>query len=920
MAVSTNHRRMVRVPATAHAAIRASIPAETEIETSPLTSFSAFGDAPFTITNAEPVGQSEDGSYFVVTENGGSITAMGTASSQDGTTGYWKNGAEVDPFWMGAEPGDADAQGMDELIANLQTHKMPYSHAKNIDPAVAGPMAYAAGDEFTIFKAKHNDAATIASHDCNEFYAVHFVKEAPPAGSFAPPISTTGAGSKAPLVRIQDFTRAGYQRLDLTGLGFPDPATILSKWPAGLIPWTGITGDPMRAANVLSVFEGTNYSAYVAEELSHTYALLHSDISDAEWMALAREVVRQGINVFGMYQRGFTGKAAAGQNHIYACMLWHAGCITGNLTLYDTAAQMLSNMGDQMLYAPASEEGVATPWPDTNGRRKQTLLSSLIGRGEWRMGGAHFPDDPDTAITARYRYTSSGGRFSELPTALLCKAHGALPDGYTQFLTGGGALTQTHRPAALEYLDREPTFEPTERRITAPAIALFAAHRDKMGGWPVWTGVPEQFCRDGNPGRTNPVWIVGPGDGQFGWDFSAILAGNHYSTLPLTGLDVAYGLDEIQMVEQIDASWSDTVDGPAGRDVWCKVRLKNATGHAEWSPLFIHDEDVSLVPRGRLTTTGTPSGVTSNLVQPRLYVKRYPLNEIPLYDDVSGTTLDDAVTKVFCGLGWWENPQGAFGFQWYRNTGTWEAISGAITQDYDIATDDYGRPLRCDLSNNGVVVSSVEVTVPAPAIAVAQSAAYSSLDLVTSSWVLPAGITDGSLMVVIVENDDDTCAVVAPPAGWTLAASVTVQNGRAKVFRVWTKVAAADSGAAFDIEWSFGTEVTAHFIEVPGGSGVSIAGANATLDPPAITPDGGAIPRVFVALATVSRSYGDFTVYPTGYSPLQNTQVGGGSSVQNHRMVSAYRIVSVASEDPAAFEHSTTTTTYFEGAVTLAIA
>lgn len=182
-----------------------------------------------------------------------------------------------------------------------------------------------------------------------------------------------------------------------------------------------------------------------------------------------------------------------------------------------------------------------------------------------------------------------------------------------------------------------------------------------------------------------------------------------------------------------------------------------------------------------------------------------------------------------------------------------------------------------------------------PAIA-ARAGAGSTGDQTSHPITLPA-FSAGQLLAVVFTTDGIPTLTVSAGTGWTKLGEQV--RGTVVKSAVWWKVAAGGDALTIDTSAAERTSHASFAID----DATTLEGANASsinvADPPALTPSGGAIPRVWIA----SRS-GDaldtVTGAPAGYGNLQN-RLSDGLAGTGCATAAADKVASTASDDPAAF-------------------
>jgi len=161
---------------------------------------------------------------------------------------------------------------------------------------------------------------------------------------------------------------------------------------------------------------------------------------------------------------------------------------------------------------------------------------------------------------------------------------------------------------------------------------------------------------------------------------------------------------------------------------------------------------------------------------------------------------------------------------------------------------------------------------------------------------LPAGVTDGDLLVCIAQIDD-TQATITFPGTWTKEVHTTMDaTGGSGTFTVGCKVASGE-GASFNITTS-GTDEAAYYIyRISGHNGYEIdsaQGTGAAPAPPPITPTWGSAKTLWIICGGADNDA--YTAAPANYTTnfiavsQPDAQVGV-----------SYRTNEAASETPGTF-------------------
>lgn len=183
---------------------------------------------------------------------------------------------------------------------------------------------------------------------------------------------------------------------------------------------------------------------------------------------------------------------------------------------------------------------------------------------------------------------------------------------------------------------------------------------------------------------------------------------------------------------------------------------------------------------------------------------------------------------------------------------------------------------------------------------VAATATSTDATAVTSHTVtLPSGIVSGNLLIVLF--DSNSASTVTDPTGWTQF--ITQASGPYQR-RGWYRQADGSEGSTLTVITSVASQSAHNSYRITGAENpatqapqsalVGIGGAATTIDPPSLTPTGGAKDYLWIAIAFHnSANSGAVNAAPTNYSTLLSatvaTLVGLGS---------AQRQLNASVEDP----------------------
>lgn len=194
-----------------------------------------------------------------------------------------------------------------------------------------------------------------------------------------------------------------------------------------------------------------------------------------------------------------------------------------------------------------------------------------------------------------------------------------------------------------------------------------------------------------------------------------------------------------------------------------------------------------------------------------------------------------------------------------------------------------------------------------PVVAALTTSTESS-DVTTHTMNLPSGIIAGSLLMAFVTVDGNP--TTTPPTGWTSLVNSVVGGAGGAQSNVWYKKATGSEGSTVTFETS-NAQASAHIVircaahadvavQAPE-QGSMLGGTDTNIDPPSLTPTGGAKDYLWIAwMSSDTDALGqNVTAYPTNYTAHQtNVQVSG---VGGANVAIATRELNAASEDPGPF-------------------
>ena len=199
-------------------------------------------------------------------------------------------------------------------------------------------------------------------------------------------------------------------------------------------------------------------------------------------------------------------------------------------------------------------------------------------------------------------------------------------------------------------------------------------------------------------------------------------------------------------------------------------------------------------------------------------------------------------------------------------------------------------------------VASTDITITST-LGVVQQAAMVSGGATALAFTLPSGITAGNRLMGLLTLGNSNISAAA--SGWSIVGSkfTMAPNGEAALYRQTSLSAGTEGGTTvtFTASTSLG-QATFHFWEMSVVED-TINAFDATVsvvDGPSHTPAGGSKQRLWFSAAARTNGTSLFTAGPTGYGNLLTAQTGF-NSVNHVNSGSAYKLATLASDDPDAF-------------------
>ena len=626
-----------------------------------------------------PVGRFVTGEPFALSTSPFEIISITPAAADVSGDGHVGNGAMRDPYIT-------NAQGFDSYIGNSVSGAMrfgntAYEAGLNVDPAVNGAIPIGAGDESSIVKSVRLATTTSPENwqTVDRYVALHVLADAPPSDAYPPSVS-------APVKRL--WSRSDINWEALRGIAFPPSvgSTVgeaLAKIPDDLGLF-GAGGERLRRFRLDKALgtTNTNYSANISPGYAHLMMLLHRQgLTAAERQAIADRIIRFGIQIMGIIERGGRGlSAGAGQGGGIHPWLYYTAFLLNDATLL-AAAKSLETQMVSARWITATDVGRRAP--GKSGAAAQTFFEEHVGTP------FVIPDEFGSNLDTRYGVIGALIVAYETLAVTLLENGPAGETGVEALLDGGPLEPSNPRAAGLAFLDRYRTWTPWIMGAYDPGGTwrdLYDLARPIVGP-ERWTGVPDQVHRSG--------WFSG-GDGAINWNIQTY----DYATEPVTRRDLRYSLDGIQWIEIPEVVAAGSIGGlQKGAQHFCGIRQVSASGPGLWSPNFPKDAPIdSGDHRNVVVTSGTAAASAPSYaggVSPAIHARLHPDWDYPVWKPVSGL-LDVNDTQLAAGVGYASgHPVPVYAFQWKRDG---MAIPGATGQVYDRVAADAGAVLTCDVT------------------------------------------------------------------------------------------------------------------------------------------------------------------------------------------------------------------------------
>lgn len=683
--------------------------ATADIPTTNLSAVTYDGET-FTFSAPVPVGFYEDGSPFILTDGGVTIIATGTPSVIVGTT--IAHGAMANPYC-----GNNAPQGFDGLIATSTVGQL-IPLAGNIDTTAAGaPYVVAPAAEVSVVKSKRLAGATANSWAKIEKYVPFTFLPAskrPKVGDFRPGMSTL---DKTSHLNVNDVDLACCRNLDLTGLGYPTVATVLARWRATQ-PWYGIDGEKLRTMQVLTHVTPSNYTSdYAPPMIGDLVALINSNVTEAEKLQLAVVLATTSEDIAAQWYRGYLGKAGAGQHAFYSNVLATAAILYNSAYMLNVFYALQSNL-DQVQWMEAADLGINTYWPTQNESGKFEFVAPIgaeeLGKPAWVSGGYINLLQPANGSSLNRTYSDSGGagreRTDSWAPILLFLANRSMPSGF-DIVCGGAGTPQnntfspmSHRSAAPDRIDRDMTIYPLGDVGISTRARNFVAATRSLWPRPKKLFVPDTIYYSNFVAGANSVT----------WNYDALIAGNYFSSSPITAQHLYISQDNVQFMKVPSVAAIGSRALPGGIPHWCALSLQNAQGEGRRSYTFKHRTTEPANDRGYIVPTGTPTGAVVCIDPPQMMQREIPDHDnVPWYVPITGVL--PAGTPIFVGSGIWDGALSGpvttqLQVENVLNSNVWANEGAADVARYDPVIADGGKRFRVGATRNGVTAYSLPIT------------------------------------------------------------------------------------------------------------------------------------------------------------------------------------------------------------------
>lgn len=669
----------------------------------------SYNGVTFIFDRDMPVGVFATGEPFVVSDQAFKITSISPASSDLQSDGFVGHGA------MKNAAAAAAAQGFDGYLGSYPiktTYETAYSASLNIDPAISGDIALAAGETATITKsvrAAGKTSNTAQFQTIGAYVHLTVLDTPPPSGTVRPGI----AGSTKRLRSVNDvaFTPRGFALPQ----SWPSVGSILASVPEDLGLYSS-AGEKRRFFRIDQALGTTNdgYSAEITPFYArYIYALNSIALTDVQRAAALARILTFANDIEAALGAGASLNAGAGQGG----GIWLWGMAAAALLQDETLLQTIRTAGlqpDTPFWISAADVGV--PAPGKAGVAAQTYFIEQIGVPHVQ------PDEVGSHHAARY-FTIAASLISWEALAILGfdQGPGAMASGAAMILNGGANDSTNQSAAILGLMARRDTWSPNPQTSYPTETAWRDGWSQVLGfgDFTPWTGKPEQPPMGNDSVLNDDYFAAGAGAGDITFDEGGI----DFATETVTRTDMRYSLDNVQWVELSDVALTGgqfTISGLLNSAAhWCGWRRHSVSGTGLWSANHPYATPItSGADRGKVTTSGTPASAAPDYTggtRPQIHARLHPGWAYETWKPVSGTIdVDDVELSAGVGYVAAGYPAPSYTYQWKRDGVN---ISGATAKNYTRTAADAGTVLTCDVTATNAsgsdTVTTAGVTCPA---------------------------------------------------------------------------------------------------------------------------------------------------------------------------------------------------------------
>lgn len=830
------------------------------------------------------------------------------------TQDYQRGGHEENPGYIYLYDSPPGAQQYDEALAEFPD-KPTFTLTFQTPPS---NYSYGVGDEAVVVGQVPQPLADILNKPRTARYTRVIVLADTPAADF---ITVPASGNVKDVWSESDISLSSFPQnfsvSDLTSAGITPVATLLAldAWarfePRNLI-------DELLRPSYSQAWEddySTDYSAIMGRVFSELAMWLFSDTSDANRLAVAKVLLPHAVEQLGAYRAGQLGASAAGQGFLPSLLLAVGAYMTGNTEMLAASKAIVSNEVNQAAWG--DDWMVPVPEAANSDRYLEPPMPSEAGLPFFSFSGDGHPGtvisqtqayNISTAPNFRYRNTSSTSR---LPCLMVIAQLDGTPwgwaDGLDTYYKGGSFSTATKNAAMIAYNILEQTSPSNKNRTPAWAVSLWASHYAAFN-IPTYNPQPQQPHPVSTVDGSGELGVITANTGSLSWDLSSVVAGQNYSTSPITGVSVAYSQDGLQWEFGTGATGT-TVSLSNAQDVWVSVSLSNAQGDGPYSSVA-RVYDSATETNGKITVGGSAGGTTVNEVAPKI------VEDIATYwaygrgPEKHGAVDSLNSAKFYLGSGLWSGTYTAPVLDLEVNDGGW--VSSGLNIDYfntfaRVAALPAQSGLECRIAStvNGVTAYSASKTLPTINIGLVQSTSEGVSDGAggTATVTPDATPSDGNVMRAYVTRHSGQS--VTPPSGWTL--TNTWSLGQSKDILEYKKTASSETGG---YAFTLAGRGTVIFVEIDGDTGNQVAASDSSLtrDPPSVTATGGDRDYLVLAFSVDKRGggYGTYSGAPAGFflQEIANSTTGASSASSHSQTGFAFDIQTDTAIDPGEFSHA----------------